>query len=135
MNLEISTIIKTASIHEKGVLIPIRQALADPDLVLEHITEEGATFSVSLQDIKIPSKPNFYWYNVLIETAQDKKIEINLAVLSAYEYERLCSKASIDLYLKQTEAAAEFFLEKAKEKFKPEIHERFTLHQKAQLFL
>ncbi len=31
-----------------------REAFKNPELVLNHITEEGATFSVSLQDIQIP---------------------------------------------------------------------------------
>lgn len=124
----------TASTANGGVL-SVREALANPELVLEHITEEGAEFSVSLQDIQIPGKPNYYWYDVLIETATAKKIEVNIAVLSQEEYDKLCEKASIDLYLKQTEDAAKFFLEKSKERFNPELQERFTFRHKAQLFL
>ncbi|EJR92675.1 hypothetical protein IKG_05623 [Bacillus cereus VD200] len=60
-----------------GVL-SAREAFKNPELVLNHMTEEGATFSVSLQDIQIPGKPNYYWYDVIIETATNKKIEVNL---------------------------------------------------------
>ncbi|KLA34282.1 hypothetical protein B4158_5940 [Bacillus cereus] len=47
----------------------------------------------------------------------------------------MCEGDSIDLYLKQTEDAAKFFLKKSKEQFRPELHNRFTLHHKAQLCL
>lgn len=95
----------------------------------------GATFSVSLQDIQIPGKLNYYWYDVIIETATNKKIEVNIAVLSQEEYNQLCERDSIDLYLKQTEDAAKFFLEKSKGLFQPEFNNRFTFHHKAQLYL
>ncbi len=55
-------------------------------------------------------KPNYYWYDVIIETAANNKLEINIAVLSQEEYNQLCEGDSIDLYLKQTEDAAKFFL-------------------------
>ncbi|WP_080017291.1 hypothetical protein [Bacillus mycoides] len=118
-----------------GGVLSAREAFKNPELVLTHITEEGATFSVSLQDIQIPGKPNFYWYDVIIETATNKKIEVNIAVLSQEEYDQLCERDSIDLYLKQTEDAAKFFLEKSKEQVKPEFQDRFTFQHKAQLFL
>lgn len=118
-----------------GRVLSARAALKNPELVLKHMTEEGAKFSVSLQDIKIPGKPNYYWYDVIIETATNKKIEVNIAVLSEEEYNQLCERESIDLYLKQTEDAAKFFLEKSKEQFKPEFNNRFTFHHKAQLYL
>ncbi|MCW9134412.1 hypothetical protein OF830_26910 [Bacillus paramycoides] len=130
MNLQFTT----ATTAYGGVL-SVREALANPELVLEHITEEGAKFSVSLQDIQIPGKPNYYWYDVLIETAAGEKIEVNIAVLSQEEYDQLCKKDSIDLYLKQTEDAAKFFLGKSKGRFKPELHDRFTFQHKAKLFL
>ncbi|MES5957301.1 hypothetical protein QCI42_28795 [Bacillus fungorum] len=120
--------------HNGGVL-SAREAFKNPELVLNHITEEGATFNVSLQDIQIPGKPNFYWYDVIIETATDKKIEVNIAVLSQEEYNQLCERESIDLYLKQTEDAAKFFLEKSKELFQPEFNNRFKFKHKAQLYL
>lgn len=116
-------------------MLSAREAFKNPELVLNHITEEGATFSVSLQDIQIPGKPNFYWYDVIIETATDKKIEINIAVLSQEEYNQLCERESIDLYLKQTEDAAKFFLEKSKELFPPKFNNRFQFKHKAQLYL
>ncbi len=56
-----------------GGVFSAREAFKNPELVLNHMTEEGATFSVSLQDIKIPGKPNYYWYDVIIETATNKK--------------------------------------------------------------
>lgn len=118
-----------------GGVLSAREAFKNPELFLNHITEEGATFSVSLQDIQIPGKPNFYWYDVIIETATDKKIEINIAVLSQEEYNQLCERESIDLYLKQTEDAAKFFLEKSKELFQPKFNNRFQFKHKAQLYL
>ncbi|MEC3078630.1 hypothetical protein P9Z25_29870, partial [Bacillus tropicus] len=59
----------------------------------------------------------------------------NIAVLSQEEYDQLCERNSIDLYLKQTEDAAKFFLEKSKEKFKEKFNNRFTFQHKAQLYL
>ncbi|ACP17813.1 hypothetical protein BEU27_26955 [Bacillus anthracis] len=118
-----------------GGVLSAREAFTNPELVLKHMTEEGATFSVSLQDIQIPGKLNYYWYDVIIETATNKKIEVNIAVLSQEEYNQLCERDSIDLYLKQTEDAAKFFLEKSKGLFQPEFNNRFTFHHKAQLYL
>lgn len=65
MNLQFATT------TNEGVL-SAREAFKNPELVLKHITEEGATFNVSLQDIKIPGKPNYFWYDVIIETATNK---------------------------------------------------------------
>nr|WP_258010532.1 hypothetical protein [Bacillus thuringiensis] len=39
-----------ATTTTEGVL-SAREAFKNPELVLKHMTEEGATFSVSLQDI------------------------------------------------------------------------------------
>ncbi|MGA5674086.1 hypothetical protein ACPCKQ_19450 [Bacillus bombysepticus] len=127
MNLQFAT--------TTGGVLSAREAFKTPELVLKHITEGGAKFCVSLQDIKILGKPNYYWYDVIIETATNNKLEINIAVLSQEEYNQLCEGDSIDLYLKQTEDAAKFFLKKSKEQFRPELHNRFTLHHKAQLCL
>ena len=118
-----------------GGVFSAREAFKNPELVLNHMTEEGATFSVSLQDIQIPGKPNYYWYDVIIETATNKKIEVNIAVLSQEEYNQLCARDSIDLYLKQTEDAAKFFLKKSKELFQPKFNNRFQFKHKAQLYL
>ncbi|AMR06227.1 MULTISPECIES: hypothetical protein [Bacillus cereus group] len=118
-----------------GRVLSAREAFKNPELVLKHMTEEGATFSVSLQDIQIPGKPNYYWYDVIIETATNKKIEVNITVLSQEEYNQLCERDSIDLYLKQTEDAAKFFLKKSKELFLPEFSNRFKFKHKAQLCL
>ncbi|KAB2399891.1 MULTISPECIES: hypothetical protein [Bacillus cereus group] len=134
MNLQFATTTTTTTTTTGGVL-SAREAFKTPELVLKHITEGGAKFSVSLQDIKIPGKPNYYWYDVIIETSTNKKLEINIAVLSQEEYNQLYEGDSIDLYLKHTEDAAKFFLKKSKEQFKPEFHNRFTLHHKAQLYL
>lgn len=60
---------------------------------------------------------------------------MNIAVLSQEEYDQLCERSSIDLYLKQTEDAAKFFLEKSKEQFKQEFNNRFTFHHKVQIYL
>ncbi|HDR8174516.1 hypothetical protein CN290_27175 [Bacillus cereus] len=128
MNLQFAT-------TTNGGVLSAREAFKNPELVLKHITEEGATFNVSLQDIQVPGKPNYFWYDVIIETATNKKIEVNIAVLSQEEYDQLCERSSIDLYLKQTEDAAKFFLEKSKEQFKPEFNNRFTFHHKIQIYL
>lgn len=128
MNLQFAT-----TTH--GGVLSAREAFKNPELVLKHITEEGATFNVSLQDIQVPGKPNYFWYDVIIETATNKKVEVNIAVLSQEEYDQLCERSSIDLYLKQTEDAAKFFLEKSKEQFKPEFNNRFTFHHKIQICL
>lgn len=128
MNLQLAT-------TTNGGVISAREAFKHPELVLKHITEEGATFNVSLQDIQIPGKPNYFWYDVIIETETNKKIEVNIAVLSQEEYNQLCERDSIDLYLKQTEDAAKFFFEKSKELFQPEFNNRFKFKHKAQLYL
>ncbi|MEB8664579.1 hypothetical protein P4G93_25190, partial [Bacillus cereus] len=60
---------------------------------------------------------------------------VYLDIYTQEEYNQLCEGDSIDLYLKQTEDAAKFFLKKSKEQFRPELHNRFTLHHKAQLCL
>ncbi|MEW4132197.1 hypothetical protein Q0O17_29675 [Bacillus thuringiensis] len=64
-----------ATTTTEGVL-SAREAFKNPELVLKHMTEEGVTFSVSLQDIQIRGKPDYYLYDVIIETATNTKIEV-----------------------------------------------------------